>query len=176
MVKSATTMQPLVGIIMGSDSDWQTMERCAAGLEEFRIPFEVRVLSAHRTPVETYQYASGAAERGLKVIIAAAGMAAHLAGALAAASPLPVIGVPMAAGPLNGIDALLSTVQMPSGVPVATVGIAAAGAANAAILAAQILALADPAIAGRVAAFRKAQADKVRSKDAAFAAKQPPGR
>ena len=176
MAKSAKSGGPLVGIVMGSDSDWELMQRCAAQLEEFSIPFEVRILSAHRTPVEAHGYAAGAAARGLKVVIAAAGMAAHLAGAMAAASPLPVIGVPMATGPLHGVDALLSTVQMPAGVPVATVGIGAAGAVNAAILAAQMLGLADVAIAGRVAAYRSAQADKVRMKDAAFAAKQPPGR
>ena len=159
---------PSVGILMGSDSDWETMQRCAKQLEALGISYEVRVISAHRTPAIAHEYASSAAGRGLKIIIAAAGLAAHLAGAMAAGSPLPVIGVPMAAGPLNGFDALLSTVQMPPGVPVATVGIGKPGATNAAILAAQILATADPAIAETVTAFRAEQAEKVIAKDEAL--------
>lgn len=175
MAKADNGGKPVVGIIMGSDSDWETMQRCAKQLDELAVAYEVRILSAHRTPAEAHAYAAAAAEHGLKVIIAAAGLAAHLAGAMAAGSALPVIGVPMAAGPLNGIDALLSTVQMPPGVPVATVGIGAAGATNAAILAAQIIATADEALAARVAAFRTAQAQKVKTKDSAFAARQFPG-
>ena len=129
-----------------------------------------RVISAHRTPAIAHEYAGTAVERGLKVIIAAAGLAAHLAGAMAACTPLPVIGVPMAAGALNGFDALLSTVQMPPGVPVAAVGIGSPGATNAAILAAQILATADAAIAENVKQFRANQSEKVKAKDAALAA------
>jgi phosphoribosylaminoimidazole carboxylase PurE protein len=158
--------KPIVGIVMGSDSDWETMQRCATQLEGLGIAHEVRVISAHRTPNEAHEYANTAQQRGLKVIIAAAGMAAHLAGAMAAGSALPIIGVPMAAGPLNGFDALLSTVQMPPGVPVATVGIGKAGATNAAILAGQILATADADMAQSVAKFRGDQSEKVRQKDA----------
>lgn len=168
---AAAAGKPVVGIVMGSDSDWDTMERCAKQLASLGVAFEARVISAHRTPAVAHEYAATAADRGLKVIIAAAGLAAHLAGAMAAGSPLPVIGVPMAGGPLNGFDALLSTVQMPPGVPVASVGIGKAGASNAAILAAQILATADPAMAKAVADFRAAQAEKVRAKDAALASK-----
>ena len=163
---------PLIGIVMGSDSDWETMQRCADQLTTLGIPFETRIISAHRTPAVAHDYAAAAASRGMKVIIAAAGLAAHLAGAMAAGSPLPIIGVPMAAGPLNGFDALLSTVQMPPGVPVATVGIGKPGATNAAILAAQILATADPQIAEQVRQFRTSQTEKVAAKDAAFQAER----
>ena len=161
MAKTAPKTAPVVGIVMGSQSDWTTMQRCAQQLEALQIGFEVRVVSAHRTPADAAEYAGTAEQRGLKVI-----MAAHLAGAMAAQSQLPVIGVPMAAGPLNGIDALLATVQMPPGVPVATVGIGTAGAANAAILAGQIIATGDPALAERLAALRAAQAQEVRAADA----------
>jgi phosphoribosylamine--glycine ligase len=160
--------QPLVGVLMGSDNDFETMSRCVDRLKGFGIPAEVRVLSAHRTPAAAGEYARTAAERGLKVIIAAAGMAAHLAGAMAAHSELPIIGVPIAAGALNGFDALLSTVQMPPGVPVATVGVGSAGATNAAILAAQILAVGDPAMAEKVRQFRAEQVEKVQAKDQAL--------
>ncbi len=176
MAKTKDGSKPLVSIVMGSDSDWETMQRCAQQLEELAIPFEVRIVSAHRTPVEAHKYAAAAQGRGLKVIVAAAGLAAHLAGAMAAGSALPVIGVPIAAGPLNGFDALLSTVQMPPGVPVATVGIGAPGATNAAILAAQILATADNSMAQRVQALRSEQAKKVKIKDVALGAKWPPAR
>ncbi len=161
---------PLVGIVMGSDSDWATMERCASQLEALGVAYEARVISAHRTPEVAHEYARTAVERGLKVIIAAAGLAAHLAGAMAASTPLPIIGVPMAAGALNGLDALLSTVQMPPGVPVATVGIGEPGATNAAILAVQILATAGGAYAEAVARFRVEQADQVVARDTAFQA------
>ena len=164
----ADAVQPLVGIVMGSDSDWQTMQRCAEQLAELDIEYEVRVISAHRTPDVAREYALTAQPRGLKVIIAAAGLAAHLAGAMAANSLLPVIGVPMAAGGLGGLDALLSTVQMPPGVPVATVAIGAPGATNAAILAGQMLALSDAALAARLADYRAAQAQKVIAKDEAL--------
>ena len=138
---------PLVGILMGSESDRDVMKLAEGVLDELGIPSETMVMSAHRTPGVVRDYASGAADRGLKVLIAGAGLAAHLAGAVAAHTILPVIGVPLAAGPLNGIDSLLSTVQMPKGIPVATVAIGSHGARNAAWLAAEILALEDDAIA-----------------------------
>jgi len=144
-----------VAILMGSDSDWETMSAAAKRLEAFGIGYDVRVLSAHRTPQRTAEYAAGAASRGVKVFICGAGGAAHLAGAVAAQTTLPVIGVPLDASSLHGLDALLATVQMPKGVPVATVAVGGAGAENAAILAVQILALADPALADKLAAFKK---------------------
>ncbi|HSK98923.1 MAG TPA: 5-(carboxyamino)imidazole ribonucleotide mutase [Rubrobacteraceae bacterium] len=139
---------PQVGILVGSESDLPVLEKCTARLDALQIGYELEVRSAHRTPEDVAEYVSTARDRGLKVIICAAGMAAHLAGAAAARTNLPVIGIPIAAGPLNGFDALLATVQMPSGVPVATVAIN--GAANAAVLAAQILALSDPDLAERL--------------------------
>ena len=141
-------MSPSVGILVGSESDLPVLERCTARLEELGIEHEIEVRSAHRNPESVSEYAQTARERGLKVIICAAGMAAHLAGAVAARTNLPVIGIPVSAGPLSGLDALLSTVQMPSGVPVATVAVN--GAANAAVLAAQILALSEPELAERL--------------------------
>jgi phosphoribosylaminoimidazole carboxylase PurE protein len=141
-------LSPSVGILVGSESDLPVLERCTARLEELGIEHEIEVRSAHRNPESVSEYAQTARERGLKVIICAAGMAAHLAGAVAARTNLPVIGIPVAASPLNGLDALLSTVQMPSGVPVATVAVN--GAANAAMLAAQILALCEPELAERL--------------------------
>jgi phosphoribosylaminoimidazole carboxylase PurE protein len=141
-------LTPLVGILVGSKSDMPVLERCTQRLEELGIEHELEVRSAHRSPNEVSEYASTARGRGLKVIICAAGMAAHLAGAVAARTSLPVIGIPVAAGSLNGLDSLLSTVQMPSGVPVATVAVN--GATNAAVLAAQILALSDPDLATRL--------------------------
>ena len=142
-------MTSTVGILVGSKSDMPVLEKCTARLEELGIEYEIEVRSAHRNPEDVSEYAGTARERGLKVIICAAGMAAHLAGAVAARTTLPVIGVPVAAGTLGGLDSLLSTVQMPSGVPVATVAVN--GAANAAVLAAQILALSDPDLAERLA-------------------------
>ena len=141
-------MTPLVGILVGSKSDMPVLERCTQRLEELGIEYEIEVRSAHRDPQGVSEYAGTARERGLKVVICAAGMAAHLAGAVAARTSLPVIGIPVAAGSLGGLDALLSTVQMPSGVPVATVAVN--GAANAAVLAAQILALSDPDLAEKL--------------------------
>ena len=137
-------MTPLVGILVGSKSDMPVLERCTQRLEELGIEYEIEVRSAHRDPQGVSEYAGTARERGLRVVICAAGMAAHLAGAVAARTSLPVIGIPVAAGSLGGLDSLLSTVQMPSGVPVATVAVN--GATNAAVLAAQILALSDPDI------------------------------
>jgi len=156
---------PKVAVMMGSDSDWDTMKKCVALLDEFAVPYEVRICSAHRTPEQTAEYASTAADRGLDVLIAAAGLAAHLAGVLAAHTTLPVIGVPMASGALQGIDALLATVQMPPGVPVATVGIGAAGAKNAALLAVQILARKDAQLADKLNQFKRDQADSVQKKN-----------
>ena len=146
--------QPLVGVIMGSTSDREVMQDCTDQLKELGIPHEVRVLSAHRTPKQTQEYAESAVERGLEVIIAGAGWAAHLAGVIAAHTTLPVIGVPIDSSPLKGMDALLATVQMPPGIPVATVSLGKGGARNAAVLAAQILALKYPPIAERFKIFR----------------------
>jgi 5-(carboxyamino)imidazole ribonucleotide mutase len=150
-----------VGIVLGSDSDLEVMLEAVKVLEALGLGHEVVVASAHRTPRKTEEYAASAAGRGLGVLIAAAGGAAALPGVLAATSPLPVIGVPIASTPLGGLDALLSIVQMPKGVPVATVAIGGWGAANAAILAAQILATGDPALAERLAAYRRRLAEEV---------------
>ena len=155
-----------VAVIMGSDSDWSVMEKAVSTLKSFGVAPTVRVLSAHRTPDEAAAFAASARDEGYCAIIAAAGKAAHLAGAMAAHSQLPVIGVPIASGGLGGLDALLSTVQMPPGLPVATVAID--GAANAAILAVQIGALSDPQLAERLSVYRKEMGDKVLQKDAAI--------
>ncbi len=141
-------MSPSVGILVGSKSDLPVMEKCTRRLEDLRIDYELEVRSAHRNPEDVAEYVASAPERGIKVFICAAGMAAHLAGAVAARTNLPVIGIPIAAGTLGGFDALLATAQMPSGVPVATVAVN--GAANAAVLAAQILALSDPELAEKL--------------------------
>ena len=153
-----------VGLILGSDSDWHVVREAAKVLDEFGLGYEVKVISAHRSPQAAHDYASQAASRGLKVVIAAAGMAAHLAGALAANTTLPVIGIPVASGSLGGMDALLATVQMPPGVPVATVAIGPPGARNAAILAVQILALSDPKLAQKLAEHKTSLAKKVAEK------------
>jgi 5-(carboxyamino)imidazole ribonucleotide mutase len=145
--------RPLVGILMGSESDLPVMERAAEALKEMGVPFELDISSAHRLPEKTAEYARTARSRGLEVLIAGAGMAAHLAGVLASHTTLPVIGVPIKSGALNGVDALYSTVQMPPGIPVATVGID--GAKNAAYLACEILSIKYPEIAGRLEAFRE---------------------
>src|SRR5438876_6655549 len=157
---SAST--PLVGILMGSKSDWEAMKQASDMLTRFGVPHESRVMSAHRTPAVVSEYASSAAGRGLQVIIAGAGGAAHLAGVVAAHTVLPVIGVPMQSAALNGIDSLLSTVQMPKGIPVATVAIGASGAANAALLAVAILATARPDLRAKLQAYRQELADQVR--------------
>jgi len=158
-----------VGVVMGSHSDMDVVRTCIETLSDFGIQPVVRIISAHRTPQVAAEFAENAAKNGVKVIIAAAGMAAHLAGALAARTTLPVIGVPLAAkGGLEGMDALLSTVQMPPGVPVATMAIGKAGANNAAILAVQILALSDDTLAAKLQDFKKAQSKKVADKDAAL--------
>ena len=158
-----------VGIVMGSDSDLPVIQKAVTILRELEIPFEVHVYSAHRTPIEARDFALSAREQGFGVLIAAAGMAAHLAGAIAANTSLPVIGIPCKGPVLDGLDALLSTVQMPSGVPVACVGVG--NGANAALLAAQILAVEDAALAERLAAKRAADAAKVLEKDAGIAAR-----
>ncbi len=155
---------PLVGIVMGSDSDWGVMQKTASVLKQLGVPFEATVSSAHRSPEKTSQYAKSARSRGLKVIIAGAGAAAHLAGSIVALTTLPVIGVPLDSSPLQGLDALLATVQMPAGVPVATMAIGAAGAKNAAILAAQILATSDPEMESRLKKFKKKLASQVEKK------------
>lgn len=148
---------PLVGLIMGSKSDWDTLKLAAETLEALDIGFEAKVISAHRTPQRLYDYAAAAKARGLKVIIAGAGGAAHLPGMAAAMTPLPVLGVPIKSKELQGLDSLLSIVQMPKGVPVGTLAIGDAGAVNAALLAAAVLALGDDALAGRLDAYRAAQ-------------------
>ena len=150
-----------VAVLMGSESDWPTMRGCTEVLDSLGVDFEVRVTSAHRTPVATEEYVADAAGRDCRVFVCAAGLAAHLAGAVAAHTTRPVIGVPMDGGPLNGADALLSTVMMPGGVPVATVAVGKAGAKNAGYLAAQILAVADAGLADRIDADRQANAAKV---------------
>lgn len=169
----AKVTKPLVGILMGSDSDLPTMQEAAKLLEEFGVPFEMHIASAHRTPERVMRYARGAAGRGLQVLIAGAGGAAHLAGVLAAHVTLPVIGVPMEGGSLGGLDALLSTVQMPGGIPVATVAIGRAGARNAALLAVQILALTSPPLAKKLTAYRSRLAADVAAKDRRLGAGRP---
>lgn len=161
---SADAQAPLVGIVMGSDSDLAVMSAAADALRELGVPHEVRVVSAHRTPHDMIAYGGEAADRGLHVIIAGAGGAAHLPGMLAAVTTLPVIGVPVRSSALDGMDSLLSIVQMPRGVPVATVAID--GGRNAGLLAAQILALADPALGHRIAALRAEMAEAARTADA----------
>ena len=159
-----------VAVLMGSESDWPTMQACVEVLDALEVRREVRVTSAHRTPAATAEYVADAAARGCAVFVCAAGLAAHLAGAVAAHTTRPVIGVPMDGGPLNGADALLSTVMMPGGVPVATVAVGKAGAKNAGYLAAQMLAIADAGLASRIAADRAANAAKVTAQNEAVQA------
>ena len=154
-------MQPLVAVVMGSKSDWETMRHCDETLTQFGVAHECRVLSAHRTPLLALQYASEAESRGFEVVIAAAGGAAHLAGVLAAHTLLPVLGVPMESPALKGLDSLLSTVQMPGGIPVGTLAIGSAGARNAALLAIAILANSRPELREKLKRFRADQADKI---------------
>ena len=156
----------LVAVVMGSDSDWPVMSGAAEALEEFGVAHEVRVLSAHRTPHDMLRWAAEAAGRGLRVVVAGAGGAAHLPGMVASATPLPVIGVPVPLKHLDGMDSLLSIVQMPAGVPVATVSVG--GARNAGLLAVRVLAASDPALLDRMTAFQAALADTARGKDAAL--------
>jgi 5-(carboxyamino)imidazole ribonucleotide mutase len=152
---------PLIGVVMGSQSDWETMERAALILEQFKVPYEAKIVSAHRTPGLLIDYASDAHSRGLKAIIAGAGGAAHLPGMLAAQTAVPVLGVPVQSRALNGIDSLLSIVQMPAGVPVATFAIGAAGATNAALFAVALLASSDARLEQELDAFRRDQRDRV---------------
>jgi 5-(carboxyamino)imidazole ribonucleotide mutase len=157
---------PVVGIVMGSDSDWPVMSAAAEALAEFDVPHEVRVVSAHRTPHDMLAWAAGAADRGLRVVVAGAGGAAHLPGMVASATPLPVIGVPVPLKHLDGLDSLLSIVQMPAGVPVATVSVG--GARNAGLLAVRVLAASDEALRARMSGFQASLADTARAKDAAL--------
>lgn len=159
---------PRVGILMGSDSDWPKIKAAAAALDEFGVPYEVRVMSAHRTPELVAAYASGASERGLRVILAAAGGAAHLGGVVAAHTILPVIGIPVPTDLAGGLDSLLSIVQMPGDVPVATVGVGMGGPRNAGLLAVQILALSDAGLAQKLLAFKAQLVEKVHARDAAL--------
>jgi 5-(carboxyamino)imidazole ribonucleotide mutase len=154
---------PLVGILMGSSSDWEVMQQAARNLKDFGVPHEARVMSAHRTPALVMEYVSGAAARGMKCIIAGAGGAAHLAGVVAAHTTLPVLGVPMPSTHLQGLDSLLSTVQMPRGIPVATFAIGEAGAANAGLFAVALLALQDPALAKKLEEFRRRQVEAIKA-------------
>lgn len=159
---------PLIGIVMGSDSDWPKIKNVAAALDEFGVAYEVRVMSAHRTPDVVHQFATTARQRGLKVIIAAAGGAAHLAGVCASHTTLPVIGIPVATDLAGGLDSLLSTVQMPGDIPVATVGTGSGGARNAGLLAVQILAVSDAALAQKYEDYKRKLAEKIAAKDAAL--------
>ncbi len=161
MANKKPVVKPRVGVVMGSQSDMETMHHAAELLEKLHIPHEVKIVSAHRTPKRLYQYAEDAQSRGLKVIIAGAGGAAHLPGMLASLTMLPVLGVPVESKTLKGLDSLLSIVQMPGGIPVGTLAIGKAGAKNAALLAASILALSDVALAKKLAAWRAAQTDDV---------------
>ena len=164
-MSAAPTATPLVGIVMGSRSDWETMQHAAQKLDALGVPHEVRVVSAHRTPDVLFDYAASAASRGLRAIIAGAGGAAHLPGMLASKTAVPVLGVPVQSKALNGMDSLLSIVQMPAGIPVATFAIGNAGAANAALFAAAMLAHAHPAIGAALAAFRAKQTEDVVAND-----------
>ncbi|MBX9576850.1 MAG: 5-(carboxyamino)imidazole ribonucleotide mutase [Chthoniobacterales bacterium] len=157
MLKEISKLNPLIGVVMGSKSDWETMMEAAKLLEEFAIPYEAQVLSAHRMPMEMAQYAAEAQKRGLVAIIAGAGGAAHLPGMLAAQTTLPILGVPIKSKTLAGMDSLLSIVQMPAGIPVATFAIGEAGAKNAALFAVALLAQNDPALAKKLTAFRNEQ-------------------
>jgi len=161
-----------VGILMGSDSDLPIMEEVASTLDQLQIGYEMRICSAHRSPEKATRYAKDAEGRGIKVLIAGAGAAAHLAGTLAAHTILPVIGIPLSSSPLQGLDALLATVQMPSGIPVAAMALDKAGARNAAILAAQILALGDPNLTGRLKAHKEKMAKEIEEKDRQLQAKK----
>jgi 5-(carboxyamino)imidazole ribonucleotide mutase len=163
MTVDTPTTHPLVAVIMGSKSDWETMSHADSTLTEFGVAHECHVMSAHRTPQLATEFAAGAAARGVQIIIAAAGGAAHLAGVIAAHTTLPVLGVPMKSDALNGMDSLLSTVQMPAGIPVATLAIGKPGAINAALFAVAILAIANPDLAKKLNEFRANQEQKIRS-------------
>jgi len=168
--------KPLVAIVMGSDSDMQVMQEASHMLDRFGIPYSVTVTSAHRCPQRTASFARNAKKDGIQVIIAGAGWAAHLAGVIAAETTLPVLGVPIDSSPLHGLDALLSMVQMPGGVPVATMTVGRAGAKNAAVFAAEILALKDPSLQRKLAAYKRDLAREVEKKDKALKAKRSTGK
>jgi 5-(carboxyamino)imidazole ribonucleotide mutase len=163
-----TNSKPLVGILMGSDNDWPKISKAAVALAEFAVPYEAHVMSAHRTPEAVARYATTAIERGLRVIIAAAGGAAHLAGVVAAHTTLPVIGLPVPTPELGGLDSLLSTVQMPGDVPVVSVAVGMGGPRNAGLFAVQILAIADPTLADKLVNFKGKLAEAIAAKDAKF--------
>jgi 5-(carboxyamino)imidazole ribonucleotide mutase len=165
MNASAMEALPMVAVVMGSKADYEVMKESAKVLAEFNVPHEVRVISAHRTPDRTHEFATGAEARGVQVIIAAAGKAAHLAGVLAALTTLPVLGVPMTTSDLGGLDSLLSMVQMPAGIPVGTTAIGKAGAKNAALLAVAVLALSDSSLQDKLKAYRKRMRDEVEAVD-----------
>lgn len=167
-VSSLTANPPRVGILMGSDSDWPRVQAAANALQEFGVPYEVHVMSAHRTPHRVAEYATTAADRGIQVIIAAAGGAAHLAGVVAGHTTLPVIGLPVPTPELGGLDSLLSMVQMPGDIPVACMAVGMGGARNAGLFAVQILATAEPQLRDRLAAFRRQLVDRLAAKDASF--------
>ncbi|MEL7108069.1 MAG: 5-(carboxyamino)imidazole ribonucleotide mutase [Pseudomonadota bacterium] len=161
MVRTSNSDQPVVGVIMGSQSDWPVMQKACAALDDLGVAYEAKIVSAHRTPDRLYEYAKSAKTKGLKVIIAGAGGAAHLPGMTASMTPLPVLGVPVQSRALSGMDSLLSIAQMPKGIPVGTLAIGEAGAANAGLLAASIIALEDADVATKLDAFRTAQSDSI---------------
>lgn len=169
MSGTASNQTPKVAVVMGSKSDYEVMKECAKVLADFKVPHEVRVISAHRTPDRAHAFATGAEERGLQLIIAAAGKAAHLAGVLAALTTLPVLGVPMTTSDLGGLDSLLSMVQMPGGIPVGTTAIGKAGAKNAALLAVAVLALSDDRLRVALKAYRDRMRQEVEADDAEVA-------
>ncbi|NIO39286.1 MAG: 5-(carboxyamino)imidazole ribonucleotide mutase [Burkholderiales bacterium] len=162
MNRKTKSKLPVVGVVMGSDSDWKVMQHAALVLEDFKVPYEARVVSAHRTPDEMFTYAEKAVARGLQVVIAGAGGAAHLPGMIASKTTLPVLGVPVTSRAMRGLDSLLSIAQMPRGIPVATFAIGEAGAANAALFAVSILAIVDSTLARKLSAFRSRQRARVR--------------
>lgn len=164
-------MKPLVGIVMGSDSDLPVMEEAGKVLDSFGVRYEITITSAHRSPKKTRDYIRSAEEKGIKIIIAGAGLAAHLAGVIAAETTMPVIGVPINSSPLLGLDSILSTLQMPSGIPVATMALGKGGAKNAAILAVQILAIGDKSLQKKLKSYKKRLAEKVEEKDSKLKSK-----
>ena len=163
MSRTSKPKPPVVGVVMGSDSDWNVMQHAALVLEEFKVPYEARVVSAHRTPDDMFRYAEQAASRGLQIVIAGAGGAAHLPGMIASKTTLPVLGVPVTSRALLGLDSLLSIAQMPRGIPVATFAVGEAGAANAALFAVAVLANANSTLARKLSAFRSRQRSKVKA-------------
>ena len=176
MSRTTKSKAPLVGVVMGSDSDWGVMEHAALVLEEFKVPYEARVVSAHRTPDEMFRYAETAEGRGLRLLIAGAGGAAHLPGMIASKTPLPVLGVPVTSRALSGLDSLLSIAQMPKGIPVATFAVGEAGAANAALFAVAVLANDDARLGRRLKAFRSKQRTRVKAMQLPKPKKKPAGR